>query len=136
MQIRHITSVAQFQSGGILWDLLLSMGAKDVFTNPQFVTSSPLASARGQVGLGLRSIMAKTSGSDVNHIHTIETVNSIEEEWHQKYAFIIGLLRKPHALLIKESLTRERDKLTQKLNAYQLERNLVRESINKLIKNG
>jgi hypothetical protein len=54
--------------------------------------------------------------------------NVLEEEWHQKYAFIINLLRKPHAVLVKESLIRERDKLCDKLTAYQMERNLVRDS--------
>lgn len=60
----------------------------------------------------------------------------IEGEWHQKYAFIVGLLRKPHVLLVKDSLSRERDRLGNKLSAYKLERNIVRESIHKYIQNG
>jgi len=62
--------------------------------------------------------------------------SDIDEEWHQKYAFIIGLLRKPHSLLVKESLIREREKLFEKLNAYRLERNLVRDNIKKHIQKG
>ncbi|CAG7663388.1 unnamed protein product [Allacma fusca] len=94
------------------------MGAKDVFTNPQFVTSP------GNVGA------LKTSTDDQNNnIPALEQTEPSDEEWHQKYAFIIGLLRKPHAVLIKESLARERDKVSQKLQAYKLERSCVRDSI-------
>lgn len=53
----------------------------------------------------------------------------MEEEWHQKYAFLIQLLRKPHAVLVKESLSRERGKLGDKLAAYRLEKSLVRDSL-------
>jgi hypothetical protein len=111
------------------------MGAKDVFTNPQFVTSSPLASAR-RGGGALLSTMAKTTNSYGSPVQRLERVTSTDEEWHHKYAFIIGLLRTPHALLLKEPLTRERDKLTQKLSAYNLERKLLRENISKVIKHG
>src|SRR5271156_135784 len=33
-----------------------------------------------------------------------KSLEPMDEEWHQKYAFIIGLLRKPHCVLLKESL--------------------------------
>lgn len=80
------------------------------------------------------SIVEILEGNSSNKVMMGTSV--IEGEWHQKYAFILGLLRKPHVLLVKESLTRERDKLCNKLSAYRLERNIVRESINKYIQNG
>jgi hypothetical protein len=62
------------------------------------------------------------------------TMKYNEEEWHQKYAFIITLLQKPHAILVKGTLAREKEKLVEKLSAYRLERNLFRENINAHLK--
>lgn len=136
------------------------MGAKDVFTNPQFCTSrstnndsgnSLINRSAASVAISMMKLptttssvsLSKTSNNNLgcnnypnNNICGSETSNFMEEEWHQKYAFIIGLLRKPHSVLVKESLSREREKLAEKLSAYRLERNLVRESMNKHMKNG
>ncbi len=95
------------------------------------VNSHPHPSANCASGL------LEENGSSNNSILKMGASSvGIEGEWHQKYAFIVGLLRKPHVLLVKESLSRERDKLCNKLSAYRLERNIVRESINKYIQNG
>lgn len=81
-------------------------------------------------------VLEKRSNCSINGGKMGASSVGLEGEWHQKYAFIVGLLRKPHVLLVKESLARERDKLCNKLSAYRLERNIVRESINKYIQNG
>lgn len=95
------------------------------------VNSHPHPSANCASGL------LEENGSSNNSILKMGASSvGIEGEWHQKYAFIVGLLRKPHVLLVKESLSREREKLCNKLSAYRLERNIVRESINKYIQNG
>jgi hypothetical protein len=80
------------------------------------------------------TMMMGANNNDITN--TSEASCFMDEEWHQKYAFIIGLLRKPHALMVKDSLIREREKLLEKLNAYRLERNLVRDSIKKQLRNG
>lgn len=113
------------------------MGAKDVFMNPQFQHpslssvqhASSLLLIADKCGTLQKREKKRNSSTNTHSDCATPNNNTIDEEWHQKYAYIIGLLRKPHYLLVRESLMREREKCTDKLNAYRLERKLLHQSL-------
>lgn len=121
--------VTSFNKSDTFSNLALSLfGEKDINNNNQHNESTDIAIKNDKSNEFKNDLFNR----QINHsIVKSSEIQSMDEEWHQKYAFIIGLLRKPHCVLLKESLNREQDKLTQKLNAYILERNLVLETINK-----
>lgn len=65
--------------------------------------------------------MRKKSNSNSSVVH--------DDEWHEKYAFILALLRRPYTLLVKDTLAKERDKLMDKLATYRMERALALENL-------